>query len=104
MSASAPLGKPSRNTGRVDAVCTKATQIGEEVRDVIIQAAATSFIHIEMLAASQVPHNILKTGIFRGPQTVWAAADAGIAALWVAEAASGEGDMWHLVGGSGYVV
>ena len=70
MSANAPLGKPSKNTGRVDAVCTKATQIGEVVKEVIIQAAATSFIHIETLAASQVPHSILKTGIFSGPQTV----------------------------------
>ena len=99
MSAKAPLGKPSKNTGRVEAVCTKATQIGDEVRDVIIQAAATSFIHIEMLAASQVLHSILKTGIFRGPQTDGSAAGAATAALLAAGAASGEGVMWGLVGG-----
>ena len=69
MSAKAPLGKPSRNTGRVDAVCTSATQMGEVVKDVIIQAAATSFIHIEILAANQVHHSMRNTGIFSGPQT-----------------------------------
>ena len=62
MSASAPLGSPSTNTGRVDAVCTSATQIGKVVSDVIIQAAATSFIHCETLAASQVNHNMRNTG------------------------------------------
>ncbi len=62
MSAMAPLGRPSRNTGRVDAVCTSATQIGVGASEVIIQAAATSFIHIDMLAASQVNHNIRNTG------------------------------------------
>jgi hypothetical protein len=62
MSASAPLGSPSRKTGRVDAVWTRATQIGEVVNDVIIHAAATSFIHMQMLAASQVSHSIRKTG------------------------------------------
>ena len=97
MSASAPLGKPSRKTGSVDAVCTKATQIGEVVKDVIIQAAATSFIHMQMLAVNQVPHNILKTGIFRGPQTVGSAAGTATAAWLAAGAASGEGGMLSLV-------
>ena len=68
MSASAPLGRPSKNTGRVDAVCTSATQIGEVVIDVIIHAAATSFIHMQILATSQVHHSMRKTGSFNGSQ------------------------------------
>jgi hypothetical protein len=52
-----------------------------------------------MLAASQVLHSILKTGIFRGPQTDGSAAGAATAALLAAGAASGEGVMWGLVGG-----
>ena len=66
MSASAPLGRPSRNTGSVEAVCTSATSTGEVVSEVISQAAATSFIHIEMLAASQVNHNMRNTGSASG--------------------------------------
>ncbi len=58
MSASAPLGRPNRNTGSVDAACTRATIVGEAVSVVIIQAAATSFIHIETLAVSQTVHSM----------------------------------------------
>ena len=68
MSAKAPLGRPSRKTGKVEADCTRATQIGEVVSEVISQAAATSFIHMQMLAAIQVPHNMRKTGELRGAQ------------------------------------
>jgi len=78
MSASAPLGKPSKKTGKVEAVCTKATQMGELVKDVIIQAAATSFIHIQMLAVTQVPHSRRKTGILSGDH-----AEAGTSGLRV---------------------
>ena len=74
MSASAPLGRPSKSTGRVEADCTSATQIGEVVSEVIIQAAATSFIHMQMLAMSQVLHNIRNTGSDKG-----ASADGGAA-------------------------
>lgn len=66
MSAMAPLGKPNRKTGSVDAVCTSATQIGDVVSDVIIQADATSFIHIQTLAVSQALHSIRNTGFFSG--------------------------------------
>jgi hypothetical protein len=62
MSASAPLGKPSRNTGKVDADCTSATQIGVLVSVVIVQAAATSVIHMHRLAVSQVLQSRRKTG------------------------------------------
>ena len=62
MSASAPLGRPSKKTGSVDAVCTRATSTGEVVSEVIIQAAATSFIHMQMLAASVTPQSMRKLG------------------------------------------
>ena len=68
MSASAPLGRPSRNTGRVEADCTSATQMGEVLMEVIIQAAATSFIHMQMLATSQVLHSMRNTGTLIGSQ------------------------------------
>ena len=66
MSASAPLGKPNRNTGKVDAVCTNATQMGIVVIELIIHAAATSFIHMQTLAVSQVNHNMRNTGTRNG--------------------------------------
>ena len=67
MSANAPLGKPSRSTGSVEAVWTSATQSGEVVMDVINQAAATSFIHMQILATIQVLHSILNTDSLSGP-------------------------------------
>ena len=66
MSAKAPLGRPNRKTGKVDAVCTSATQIGEVVSDVISQADATSFIHMQTLAVSQALHSIRNTEFFKG--------------------------------------
>ena len=36
--------------------------------DVIIHAAATSFIHMQMLAVSQTVHNMRNTGRLIGPQ------------------------------------
>src|SRR5690349_6267860 len=68
MSASAPLGRPSRKTGRVEADCTSATITGDVDSDVISQAAATSFIHMQVLAVAQTPHSIRKIGSVRGPQ------------------------------------
>src|SRR5512143_2089301 len=62
MSASAPEGRPSRNTGSEEAVCTSAISVGEEVRVVITHAAATSFIHIVMLAASHTIQSMRKVG------------------------------------------
>ena len=66
MSASAPLGRPSTNTGSVDALCTSATQIGTLVSEVMTQAAATSFIHWEVLAANQANHIMRNTGLVKG--------------------------------------
>src|SRR5882724_8166989 len=62
ISASAPLGSPSRNTGSVEADCTSATSTGEVVSVVISHAAATSFIHMLRFDANHVSHNVLKTG------------------------------------------
>ena len=46
----------------MEADCTSATITGDAVSEVIIQAAATSFIHMQMLAASQTPHSMRNTG------------------------------------------
>ena len=53
ISASAPLGMPRSRTGRLEAVCTKAINVADVVNEVIIHAAATSFIHMQMVAVSQ---------------------------------------------------
>ena len=68
MSASAPLGSPSRNTGSVEADCTSATHSGVLVIDVIIHAAATSFIHMQMLAVSETVQSMRNAGRLIGPQ------------------------------------
>src|SRR5690606_36565254 len=66
MSASAPLGSPSRNTGIVAAVCTSATITGDVVSEVISHAAATSFIDMHALAVTQTIHSVRNTGSARG--------------------------------------
>ena len=66
MSASAPLGRPSRNTGAVEAVCTSATSTGEVVSVVISHAVATSFIHMQVLATIQVAQSMRNTGTDSG--------------------------------------
>ncbi len=62
MSASAPAGKANRNTGRVVAVCTRATQVGEPDRLVINQPAPTSCIHVPTLDSTVASHNTVNTG------------------------------------------
>ena len=66
MSASAPLGRPSTNTGNVEAACTSATITALSVSDVISHAAATSFIHMVTLAASQASQSMRNTGPLSG--------------------------------------
>ena len=66
MSANAPLGRPSRKTGSVAADCTSATSMGEVVSVVMSQAAATSFIHMQVLAVNQVSHSMRNTGCVSG--------------------------------------
>jgi len=62
ISARAPLGTPNKSTGRFAAVCTKAINVAEVVSEVIIQAAATSLVYMQMLATSHVDHRARKTG------------------------------------------
>ena len=51
------------NTGTVAAVCTNAIMVVDVVREVISQALAISFIHMQMLAASQVLHSKRNAGL-----------------------------------------
>jgi len=56
-SANAPAGMPSRKTGRLVAVCIRATRRGEGVREVISQAVPTLCIQVpilEMIEAVQI--------------------------------------------------
>src|SRR6185369_4886324 len=99
MSASAPLGSPSRNTGSVDAVCTSATHNGDGASDVMSQADATSFIHIVVLAAIHVAHNMRKTGRRSGASADRESSSGGGG---VAVCCSGiKGVRWLLVGHRG---
>ena len=66
ISAKAPHGKPSKKTGKVEADCTKATHTGVTFMDVIIQAPATSFIHMQILAMSQHDQSMRKMGSWKG--------------------------------------
>jgi hypothetical protein len=66
ISANAPLGIPNRKTGKFDAVWINATKVGELDNEVIIQEAATSFIHIQILDAIQANQSIKKTWFFNG--------------------------------------
>ena len=63
------------------AVCTSATITGLGDSDVIIQAAATSFIHMQTLAVSQASHRRRKSGLPSGAQAVAVAVDSGVS--WV---------------------
>ncbi len=47
-SASAPAGRASRKSGRLDIVCINDTRKGELVIVVIVQTAAVSFIVVPM--------------------------------------------------------
>ena len=68
ISASAPLGRPNSTTGNTDADCTSATITGDVVNVVISHAAATSFIHMQMFAVSQVTQSSRNTGRRSGAQ------------------------------------
>ena len=79
MSAMAPLGRPSRNTGSVDAVCTSATITGLVVSEVITQAAVTSFIHMPMLAAKVASHRLRNTTVRNGAKVaLWTSRLSGL--------------------------
>jgi hypothetical protein len=56
-SASAPASRPTRRTGKVEAVCTSPTRIVDEVKVVINQAAPTDCIKVpifETIFAAQI--------------------------------------------------
>src|SRR5882762_4899702 len=81
MSARAPLGTPSRKTGKVDADCTSATMMGDGLSDVMSQAAATSFIHMHTLDAIHTPQSMRNTGCSSGVHAETLAPGAGVAAM-----------------------
>lgn len=58
------------NIGNVEAVCTSATITGEVVNEVISQAAATSFIHMQTLAISHADQSMRNTGCAIGASAV----------------------------------
>src|SRR5574344_1665188 len=95
MSANAPLGRPSKNTGRVEAVCTSATSTGEVVSEVIIHAAATSFIQTQILATSVTLHSSRKVGVRKGAQVeaVLVGCAAGVTPGSSSRRPEGEGEM-----------
>src|SRR5215212_7028285 len=68
ISAIAPAGKPTRNSGRFDIVVSNATGTGELVSEVISQAAATPCMSEPMFDASAASQSARKTGRASGPQ------------------------------------
>jgi hypothetical protein len=60
MSAIAPAGKTTRNTGRLVAVCIRETMIGECESEVIIQTPATFCIHVPTFETVAAIHNARK--------------------------------------------
>src|SRR5690349_11267723 len=61
-SASAPAGKPTRKTGRLVAVCSRATSTAEDVSEVISQAAPTLCIQVPTLDATEAIQSARNTG------------------------------------------
>src|SRR5215213_3866676 len=80
MSARAPAGKAATRKGKLVAVCTSATRVGEGVSEVISHAAPTFCIQVPTLAATEAIQRALKTGWRSGPQ-------------------AGAGEAWPLVTG-----
>src|SRR6266576_2189538 len=62
MSASAPAGRASRNSGRVVAACTSETMSGDGASNVINHAAAESCIHVPMLETTSAIHSARNSG------------------------------------------
>src|SRR4051812_30659490 len=67
-SARAPAGIATRKIGRLDAVCIKATRMGEGASEVISHAAPTSCIVLPTLDATEAIHKTRKIGWRRGDQ------------------------------------
>jgi hypothetical protein len=66
MPAIAPQGSASRIMGSVDAVCSRATSTGWLDTVVMSHAAATSHIHVQVLAVSHAIHSILNARMRNG--------------------------------------
>src|SRR6266566_3705013 len=68
ISATAPAGSPTRKTGRLVALCTRATINGDGESDVMAHAALTFCIHVPMLETSEAIHSARNTGCDSGVQ------------------------------------
>src|SRR6266446_9526553 len=68
ISATAPAGSPTRKTGRLVALCTRATMKGDGESDVMAHAALTFCIHVPMLETSEAIHSARNTGRDSGVQ------------------------------------
>src|SRR6266481_7444659 len=68
MSATAPAGSPTKKTGRLVALCTRATISGDGESEVIDHAAPTFCIHVPTLEMSEAIHSARNTGCDSGAQ------------------------------------
>src|SRR3989441_3718836 len=68
MSATAPAGSPTTKTGRLVALCTRATINGDGESEVIAHAAPTFCIHVPTLETSEAIHSARNTGCDSGAQ------------------------------------
>src|SRR2546430_13793707 len=68
ISAPAPAGSPTRKTGRLVALCTRATINGDGESDVMAHAALTFCIHVPMLETSEAIHSARNTRCDSGVQ------------------------------------
>src|SRR6185436_16225205 len=66
MSATAPAGRPTRKTGRLVALCTRATINGDGESEVIAHAAPTFCIQVPMLETSEEIQRARNTGCASG--------------------------------------
>src|SRR5258705_1553198 len=68
MSATAPAGSPTTKTGRLVALCTRATINGDGDSEVIAHAAPTFCIQVPMLETSEAIQRARNTGCDSGAQ------------------------------------
>src|SRR5258705_8206686 len=68
ISATAPAGSPTRKTGRLVALCTRATINGDGESEVIAHAAPTFCIQVPMLETSDAIHSARNTECDSGAQ------------------------------------
>src|SRR3989475_12336050 len=68
ISATAPAGNPTTRTGRLVALCTRATINGDGESEVIAHAAPTFCIHVPVLEMSEATHSARNTGCDSGAQ------------------------------------